>query len=190
MVLITITGASGTGKTTIIKRIMEKHRRVQPLLSTTTRSPRESDIPNEFEYVTKETFLRMKAEGDFLWTVNVHGNYYGTRWSAVETALLRQAQCIAALAHEAVIELQTFVRRHPPQYQSLFCVYIQTPGQEVLRARLERRESHPDPIDVARRLEDCLSWDDVARRSNVPYIFLQDRNIMEKKVLVVESFFH
>ena len=77
--LYVFTGPSGTGKGTILKKVMEADARVQLSVSATTRSPR----PNEengvhYWFLKKEEFLSKIDTGAFLEHACYVGNYYGT----------------------------------------------------------------------------------------------------------------
>ncbi len=187
--LVTITGPSGVGKTTIMRRLIKVNRSRMPLKSTTTRKPRSSDVEGEYEYITEKLFRMIERMNRFLWTVNVHGNCYGTREAIVRTALVPRFQIIAPIVHSAVIKLHAFAQEHNATDQ-LRSVYILSPGPEILRERLEGREKHPRTNDINRRIEECLPWDEEAQNSAVPYHFLQDNNDLDLKTKLVGSLFN
>jgi len=179
-VLVTITGASGVGKTTLMRWLMRMHDGVKPLLSTTTRKPRESDIEGEYEYITDHLFQMMERIEAFLWAVEVHGNHYGTRIKIVRASLHPRFNIIAPLVHSAVVKLHAYAKEHGFARQ-LRSLYILSPGPQILKNRLEGRESHARPEDVSRRLEECIPWDEEAQNSSVPYLMFQDKNNLEAK---------
>lgn len=96
--LVTITGPSGVGKTTLYNNL-RRERGFRPLVSTTSRAPRASDEEG-FEYVSDEQFDALEKDGVFLWVVHPHGKKYGTRKIRIDEALTRDT--ISILVIEAV----------------------------------------------------------------------------------------
>lgn len=184
--LITITGASGVGKSAVRRRVRRQTSGVMALTSTTNRKPSERDDEGDYEYITDHVFTLLERMNAFLWTVEAHGNRYGTRAKIVHAALLPRFRVVADLKHDAVVRLHEFARENGLA-REVRSIYILSPGVETLRARLEKRERYPDPNDVARRLEECIPWDNEARASDIPYIFFQDTDNMDTKVRLVRS---
>lgn len=76
---LVLSAPSGAGKTTIIRKLMAKDPRLSFSVSTTTRSPREGEIPGKSYYYTSvDDFTAMIAAGGFAEWAKVHVNYYGT----------------------------------------------------------------------------------------------------------------
>ena len=86
--LFVISAPSGTGKTTILKKIMAEVERLNFSVSHTTRQPRKGELDGvDYHFVDKPAFVRMREQGDFLEWAEVHGNYYGTSQAEVEKQL-------------------------------------------------------------------------------------------------------
>ena len=65
--LFVISGASGVGKGTVLKAIMEQRQDLVFSVSATTRSPRDGEVDGvHYYFVTKETFEDMIQKGEFL----------------------------------------------------------------------------------------------------------------------------
>lgn len=76
--IIVLSGPSGAGKGTIYKEIDKKGNSYR-YVSSTTRNPREGEVEGfDYEYISKEEFLKRKKEDFFLETNLYDGNYYGT----------------------------------------------------------------------------------------------------------------
>ncbi|MBD3251876.1 hypothetical protein GF380_05515 [Candidatus Uhrbacteria bacterium] len=69
--IVTFTGASGSGKTTIANAILERVPSAQLLTSNTTRNPRPTALPRVDSYLDRERFEQMEADGHFLWTAGL-----------------------------------------------------------------------------------------------------------------------
>ena len=77
--LMIISAPSGTGKTTILKRLLPQISGTVFSVSHTTRSPRKDEQDGKsYHFVDKTTFLAMKDKDEFLEWAEVHGNFYGT----------------------------------------------------------------------------------------------------------------
>ena len=77
--LFVISGASGVGKSTVLKQVMEKRKDLTFSVSATTRAPRPGEVDGEsYYFVTKESFMDMIRENAFLEYDNHMDNYYGT----------------------------------------------------------------------------------------------------------------
>ena len=77
--LFVISGASGVGKGTVLKAVMEKREDLFFSVSATTRDPRPGEVDGvHYYFITKEQFEDMIARGEFL-EYDAHAkNYYGT----------------------------------------------------------------------------------------------------------------
>lgn len=88
--LIVISGASGVGKGTVLKRIMEKRKDFSFSVSATTRPPRPGEEDGvHYYFVTKERFEEMIAQKAFLEYDAHAANYYGTPRSQAEEKMER-----------------------------------------------------------------------------------------------------
>ena len=91
--LFVISGASGVGKSTVLKRVMEERKDLTFSVSATTRAPRPGEVDGEsYYFVTKEQFEAMIAAGDMLEYSAHAANYYGTPRAQAEEKL--QEGCV------------------------------------------------------------------------------------------------
>lgn len=83
---IVLSGPSGTGKSTLLKRLMSAHPNTFGFsVSHTTRQPRPGERDGvEYNFVSREDFEKLRDEGGFIETAQFGGNYYGTSVKAVE----------------------------------------------------------------------------------------------------------
>ena len=86
--LFVISGSSGVGKGTVIKRLLEKNPDFELSISCTTRNKREGEIDGvHYHFMSKQNFMSAVENGDFLEWAEFSGNYYGTNRKFVEQAL-------------------------------------------------------------------------------------------------------
>ena len=178
--IITLTGASGSGKTTIAKKIMERLPNAHPLTSHTTRSPRPTDQRHDFEYLDTKTFDEMKERGEFLWTAQVADTRYGTSMSLLQKALEDEA-CIwiMLLVPEVLPTLYEFARTSHT-HDSLTSFFIQVPDEDTLRERMKRRGDADEQIE--KRIEACHDFESKADASDIPYIKIDNSGELDDAV--------
>ena len=124
--LLIISGPSGTGKGTLVKKLMDSDPSFRFSCSVTTRKPRDNEIEGvHYHFVTEEAFDRLVSENAFLEHATVHGHRYGT--------------------------LRAPVERLMADYVSVF---ILPPSFEDLRVRLHTRNTD-DPVEIERRLKNA-----------------------------------
>jgi guanylate kinase len=163
--IISISGASASGKTSVAREVLSFLPESKMLLSLTTRPSRPSDVPGEYRYVSSETFEDLKKSGSFLWSVGVHGNRYGTLRESVETASTHGTS-IAILTIPAAEKLARFLRESSPE--TIFVpIYLSTKDEKILETRLRGRGDSED--DVRIRVEECRTWNEMAAHSDVPF---------------------
>ena len=69
--LFIIAAASGAGKTTLVKALLNKDRDLQASVSHTTRKPRPGEVDGvDYHFVDEVTFLDLKSKGEFLESPN------------------------------------------------------------------------------------------------------------------------
>ncbi|MEE4240540.1 MAG: guanylate kinase [Desulfopila sp.] len=74
-----LSAPSGTGKSTVLKKVMSNIQGVAFSISHTTRQPRQGESDGvEYHFVDQPTFTAMRKKNDFLEYAEVHGNFYGT----------------------------------------------------------------------------------------------------------------
>lgn len=142
--LIVLSGPSGVGKGTIVKRLIEKGGYALSI-SCTTREPRRGEKDGrEYFFITKEKFLKMIGGGGFLEYSNHFENYYGTPKEFVEERL---KTCNVLLEIDVDGGLQ--VKKSYPQ---ALLIMIAPPNKEELKRRLLGRGS-----ESAEKIEKRLS---------------------------------
>ncbi|MGB2816474.1 MAG: guanylate kinase, partial [Burkholderiaceae bacterium] len=83
--LFLVVAPSGAGKSTLVNALLARDRNIQLSVSYTTRHPRPGDKDGrEYHFVTIENFMQRRADGEFLESAEVHGNYYATSRTWIE----------------------------------------------------------------------------------------------------------
>ena len=83
-----VAAPSGTGKTTLCRRILEEDAGLTISVSHTTRPPRTGEADGvDYQFVDEEAFLELVREEGFLEHADYNGHNYGTSWCAIEAPL-------------------------------------------------------------------------------------------------------
>lgn len=140
MTVYVVSAPSGTGKTTLNRRLMEEYPEVAMCVSHTTRDPRPQEVNGrDYHFIKKEDFQKLVDEGAFVEWAEVHGNFYGT--SILELSRLRD------LGKKPILEIdvQGWAQAQDkiPDATSIF---ILPPSFKSLWERLEGRGS--DSIEI------------------------------------------
>ena len=145
--LICISAPSGSGKTTLCKLV----RVIKPELiwsvSCTTRNPRKNEKDGEdYNFISTKKFESLIENGKFAEWENVHGNYYGTLRSYLDSAIDEKRIVLLELDVNGTASIQNL---YPNNSYSIFIV---PPNVEVLRKRLKNRGSESS-YNIERRLK-------------------------------------
>ncbi len=166
-VLFTISGPSGVGKGTLVKRLVRENSELELSISCTTRPPRVGEKDGrEYFFLTREEFLKRQAENDFLECDEHFGNYYGTPKSFVlerlkEKSVILEIDVVGALN----------ARRELGNKVKTVLIFVVPPNMEALEERLSGRqsESEEEKQDRIARAEFELS-----KRTEYDYILVND----------------
>lgn len=141
-----ITGPSGVGKGTLIRRLLERVPDLELAVSGTTRQPRSGEVDGrDYHFMDRGEFVRLVEEGAFLEHAEYSGHLYGTLRSDVEHRL--------ELGKGVVLEIEVQgARQIRSAMPDAVTIFIAPPTPEALRERLEGRGSDPPPA-IARRLK-------------------------------------
>lgn len=131
--LFILSAASGTGKTSLVKALLENCPNLKVSISNTTRPKRAGELNGvHYHFSTKEQFVDMISQGAFLEHAEVFGNYYGTARHMVEETLRQDIDVILEIDWQGAQQ----VRKSYPHAVSIF---ILPPSRDALRQRLESR---------------------------------------------------
>lgn len=145
MVLMVISAASGTGKSTLARALLARHPALSFSVSHTTRAPRPGEINGQhYHFVSRASFEETVAEGGFVEWAEYAGNLYGTAHSTIEQA--REA------GRDLLFEVEIVgAERLKAAYPETATVFVLPPSWPTLEARLRGRKTE-DEATIARRL--------------------------------------
>ena len=132
-VLTVVSGFSGAGKGTVMKRLLEKYDDCALSISVTTRKPREGEVDGrDYFFRTKEEVEAMIEADELLEYAQYVENYYGTPRSYVEEMLSKGKNVILE------IEIQG-ARKIKKKFPEAVLVFVTAPSMEELKERLVGR---------------------------------------------------
>lgn len=145
--ILTLSGASGVGKSTAILSLLNRSRRYRRLSSYTTRASRSDDRPGEIIHVANSVFDELSHSGKFIWEVSVFGSRYGSLRSELEAALTEKETIVLCDVASSAIEHLTLLTANTTMLnRSLRKIYLSAPGQFELERRLRQRGVAEDQI--------------------------------------------
>jgi guanylate kinase len=144
--LYVVAAPSGTGKSSLVKALLEVDSRMELSVSHTTRAPRGQEMHGrEYYFVSNEEFDRMVANDAFVEWANVHSNRYGTSRKAIEEKIAAGADIVLEIDYQGAIQIKR-------QFVNAVLIFIMPPSWPELRSRLMRRaEDSEETIELRLR---------------------------------------
>ena len=145
--LFVISGASGVGKSTILKQVMARRPDLQFSVSATSRAPREGEVNGvQYFFISEEAFRQMIAQGAFVEYDYHMNNYYGTLKSEIERIWAKEHVIVFDIDVQGGVNLKRIFG------EQAFSIFIQAPSVDILRERLIGRGT-----DTAEAIEKRVS---------------------------------
>lgn len=143
-IFIVISGPSGVGKGTIVKKLLERFNAWYSI-SMTTRPKRENEIDKvNYFFVTKEQFEENIKEDGFIEYATYNNNYYGTPRKEIDNKLNNNIDVIAEIEVKGAKKVKEL-------YKDSVLIYILPPSFEELETRLRNRNTE-DNTTIEKRL--------------------------------------
>ncbi|KND47442.1 MAG: hypothetical protein AB199_03365 [Parcubacteria bacterium C7867-004] len=178
--IVTITGATGTGKSEIVRVLLtDPLQRIGLIPCCTTRPPIKSDIRGEYREVLSFESMSFGNRKLYIWDTYHSGAQYALSICDVDRALKSDHQWVIILSPEHVEKLFSYCALLNLRKQIL-PIFLEAPTQKTLRRRMDKRGDPPDFIQS--RLESEREWTSVAKASAVPFHFVPSGTF--EKVLV------
>lgn len=142
--LLVISGFSGAGKGTVMKRLLELHDEYSLSISATTRKPREGEADGrEYFFKTVEEFEKMIAEDALIEHAQYVGNYYGTPKAYVEEQLDKGNNVILEIEIQGAMNIKRM-------FPDAVLMFITSPSAAELEKRLRGRGTEDETTIKAR----------------------------------------
>lgn len=178
--LIIVSGPSGSGKDTILKKVFARLPDIKFSISSITRPMREGEVEGEkYNFVSREYFEDMIKNGMLLEYNNYIGNYYGTPRGPIDEVIKNGGEIIIEVDVNGAANIKKLV-------DSALSVFIMPPSVAVLRERLTSRGTDSDEV-VNKRMQAAL--EEIACAKNYDYVVVNDdlQQAVEDFITIIKS---
>jgi len=165
--LIVISGASGTGKGTVCKKLFELMPEMYYSISATTRQPRQGETDGvEYFFITVEEFKEKISARQFLEYAEVYGNFYGTPLYKIEEHLSRGENVLLEIDTQGALNVMekcpegVFIFLLPPSLEELYS-RIKNRGTESAESLERRFKAAKAEIEVGKKYQYVVVNDEV-----------------------------
>ena len=164
--LIVISAPSGTGKTTVVKKLLQQSTNLEASVSFTTRKMRENEKEGlDYFFVSEKTFANMIQNDDFLEHATVFGNFYGTEKKSVSENLKKGVNVILEIDWQGALQIKSSM-------PSCVMIFLIPPSKEVLLARLKNRGTDSDQ-EIAYRFNQAVL--DLEQSNKFDHVLVNDQ---------------
>ena len=161
---VVVSGPSGAGKTSVLRRALQRSDRLRFSVSHTTRPPRTGEVDGrDYRFVTLPRFQELIAQRAFLEWAVYQGNHYGTSLAAVD----EPTRAGFDLLLEVEVQGARQLRERLP---GAVFVFVLPPSLEILESRLRGRDSD-SPEAIRKRLEIAREAE-IAEAENYDYVIV------------------
>ena len=146
--LFVVSGASGTGKTTLVKEALRRMPGLRFSVSVTTRAKRVGEVDGrDYRFIDRPQFDQLADQGELLEWAEVYGRCYGTPRQPVLDTLAQGESILLDIDVQGARQ----VRRHMPQAVSIFLL---PPDMQTVERRLRSRSTDSEEV-IAQRLAEA-----------------------------------
>jgi guanylate kinase len=164
--LFIVSAPSGTGKTTVVERLVKVTDRLKLSRSYTSRAPRGDEADGvDYNFVSRATFECMIANGEFLEHADVFGNLYGTHAGDTIRCLESGDDVVLVIDVQGARKVRAVGLPH-------VAVFVLPPSYEVLEKRLRGRSKDSDEA-MRKRLE--VAREEVSAFEEYDYVVINDQ---------------
>lgn len=163
--LFVVSAPSGAGKTTLCRQIRNRFPKLRYSVSHTTRKPRTGEIDGcDYHFTDKKSFEKGIAGRQWAEWAIVHGHYYGTSADFIDKEL--------SAGHDILLDIDVqgafqILERYP----DAVTIFIEPPTLEILRKRLESRNTDA-PAEIERRLAEAEN--EMSKKDRYRHVIVND----------------
>jgi guanylate kinase len=163
--MLMVVAPSGAGKSSLVNALLKQDAGIDLSVSFTTRAPRPGEVNGrEYNFLSEAEFLARKEAGDFLESATVHGNYYGTSKSWIESQMKNGRDVILEIDWQGARQVQAII----PQ---AIWIFILPPSIQALEDRLLHR-AQDDEATIQKRV--IAAKEELTHISEADYLVIND----------------
>lgn len=164
-ILVVVSGFSGAGKGTLMKRLIQDYDDYALSISATTRAPRPGEEDGrEYFFLQKEQFEKKIAENRLIEYARYCDNYYGTPREYVEKQLEAGRDVILEIEIQGALKVKK-------QYPDALLLFVMPPSAAELRRRLIGRGTETEEV-IEKRMH--RASEEAEGIENYEYIVIND----------------
>jgi len=165
-IIFVISAASGTGKTTLLTRLLKEEKNISQIITHTTRPMRPGEISGEdYFFVSKENFEDLKNKNCLVESAKVFGLDYGTAKSSIESACKDNKDAIINIDYQGAVSFRNYFK------SQLVSIFLLPPSWEILEKRLRSRGSDSEEV-IQRRLD--FAREEISHHGVFDYCLIND----------------
>ena len=178
--LVIISGPSGVGKDTIIDamQVRDHDPEYHYVVTCTTRAPRPGEVDGvDYHFLSRDEFLRLRADRQLLEANEVHGNWYGSPRDQVRSAV--------AAGRHAILKIDVQgAQRVKEQVTQAVLIFVVPPSLETLFSRLRARATETaDELEV-RQANAAI---ELARQDDYDYVVVNETGQVERTAAHIDE---
>ena len=174
--LFVVSGSSGVGKGTVLKKFLDKNSDFMLSISCTTRAPREGEVDGvNYFFISKDEFKNCIDNDKFLEWAEFAGNFYGTKKKFINQCLEEGKNIILEIDTQGALKVKK-------QMSDAVLIFICPPSLEALENRLRGRHTE-DEETIQKRLKEVK--EELKRAENFDYKIINDN--LENAVCELEK---
>ncbi len=175
-ILIILSGPSGSGKDTVLNKLVENRDDIKISVSMTTRKKRMDEIDGfHYYFVDKEYFERKISEDKMLEYAEYAKNYYGTPKAPVDEMLSNGKAVILKIEVQGAEKIRK-------RYSDVISIFLMPPSMRVLEERLRARKTE-DEETINHRL--VIAREEMKKAPEYDYVVINDT--VENAVAGIET---
>jgi guanylate kinase len=164
--LFIVSAPSGAGKTSLVNALLLSNNEIDLSVSFTSRAARPGEIDgNDYHFVSRETFLAMAENGDFIESAEVYGNFYGTSQSWIVNEISSGRDILLEIDWQGAAQVRN-------KFPGCISIFILPPTLQALEDRLKGRKQDADEV-IARRI--ASAKEDVMHVAEFDYVIINDK---------------
>lgn len=163
--LFIVSAPSGTGKTTLVERLVQRVPNLRMSRSYTSRAARVGEHDGvDYNFISRDRFEAMIGEAAFLEWADVFGSYYGTSAADTDAALAHGEDVVLVIDVQGARQVRGLGRQ-------VVSIFVLPPSAAILEQRLRGRSKDTDE-QIARRL--AVARREVSEYSQYDYLVIND----------------
>ncbi len=145
--VVALVGPSGSGKSDIAKKLLEKEPRFEKLLSYTTIDPTAKTENDWYNYIDKNEFFKMIENNELFQSTMYAGHGFGSKRSDVDALIDEGKTVLTIMDICGAMSLKT-------HYKDVVTVYVKRDKRELLKSILDKNSTNEDKVNRIISIDD------------------------------------